>query len=52
VLQAAICKAYNVIATGTPKGVGLGFDSPRYLQSGDYVRISIDGLGTLVNRVG
>jgi 2-keto-4-pentenoate hydratase/2-oxohepta-3-ene-1,7-dioic acid hydratase in catechol pathway len=42
----------DVIATGTPKGVGVGFDPPRYLQPGDSVRISIDGLGTLVNRVG
>ena len=28
----------DVIATGTPKGVGLGFDPPRYLQPGDSVR--------------
>jgi 2-keto-4-pentenoate hydratase/2-oxohepta-3-ene-1,7-dioic acid hydratase in catechol pathway len=42
----------DVIATGTPKGVGLGFDPPRYLRPGDCVRIAIDGLGILVNRVG
>jgi 2-keto-4-pentenoate hydratase/2-oxohepta-3-ene-1,7-dioic acid hydratase in catechol pathway len=42
----------DVIATGTPQGVGLGFDPPRYLQPGDCVRIAIDGLGILVNRVG
>jgi 2-keto-4-pentenoate hydratase/2-oxohepta-3-ene-1,7-dioic acid hydratase in catechol pathway len=42
----------DVIATGTPKGAGLGFDPPRYLRPGDCVRIEIDGLGMLVNRVG
>jgi 2-keto-4-pentenoate hydratase/2-oxohepta-3-ene-1,7-dioic acid hydratase in catechol pathway len=44
--------AGDVIATGTPKGVGVGFDPPRYLRPGDCVRIEIDGLGILVNRVG
>lgn len=42
----------DIIATGTPKGVGIGFHPPRYLRPGDRVRISIDGLGTLENRVG
>jgi 2-keto-4-pentenoate hydratase/2-oxohepta-3-ene-1,7-dioic acid hydratase in catechol pathway len=42
----------DVIATGTPKGVGLGFDPPRFLQPGDVVEISISGLGTLRNTVG
>jgi hypothetical protein len=42
----------DVIATGTPKGVGVGCDPPRYLRPGDCVRIEIDGLGILVNRVG
>lgn len=41
----------DVIATGTPAGVGIGFDPPRYLQPGDRVRIEIDGLGTLDNPV-
>ena len=40
----------DVIATGTPAGVGLGFDPPRFLQAGDEVTISITGLGTLTNR--
>lgn len=39
----------DVIATGTPAGVGMG--SGRYLVPGDEVTIAIDGLGTLVNRV-
>lgn len=41
----------DVIATGTGLGVGIGFDPPRYLQSGDVVEISIDGIGTLRNPV-
>jgi len=40
----------DVIATGTPAGVGMGFNPPRYLKSGDRVRIQIDGIGTLENR--
>jgi 2-keto-4-pentenoate hydratase/2-oxohepta-3-ene-1,7-dioic acid hydratase in catechol pathway len=42
----------DVIATGTPKGVGIGFDPPRFLASGDVVRISITKLGTLQNTIG
>ncbi|TJV43112.1 MAG: fumarylacetoacetate hydrolase family protein [Mesorhizobium sp.] len=40
----------DIIATGTPVGVGIGFDPPRYLKAGDVVRIEIDGIGTLENR--
>ena len=40
----------DIIATGTPAGVGIGFDPPRYLLAGDTVRIEIDGIGTLENR--
>ena len=40
----------DVIATGTPAGVGMGFDPPRYLRSGDVVRIEIDGIGSIENR--
>ena len=42
----------DVIATGTPAGVGIGFDPPRFLASGDVVEISITGLGALRNRIG
>ncbi len=41
----------DVIATGTPQGVGAGFDPPRFLGPGDEVAIEIEGLGRLVNRV-
>jgi 2-keto-4-pentenoate hydratase/2-oxohepta-3-ene-1,7-dioic acid hydratase in catechol pathway len=39
----------DVIATGTPAGVGLGFDPPRFLGAGDGVTVTITGLGTLHN---
>jgi 2-keto-4-pentenoate hydratase/2-oxohepta-3-ene-1,7-dioic acid hydratase in catechol pathway len=41
----------DVIATGTPVGVGIGYQPPRYLQPGDRVRIEIDGIGVLENPV-
>lgn len=41
----------DVIATGTGKGVGIGFEPPRFLRSGDVVEVSIDGIGTLRNPV-
>jgi 2,4-didehydro-3-deoxy-L-rhamnonate hydrolase len=36
----------DVISTGTPFGVGLGFKPPRYLKAGDVVELGIEGLGT------
>jgi len=36
----------DVISTGTPAGVGLGFKPPQYLKDGDVVELGIDGLGT------
>jgi 2-keto-4-pentenoate hydratase/2-oxohepta-3-ene-1,7-dioic acid hydratase in catechol pathway len=41
----------DVIATGTPAGVGIGFTPPRYLAPGDRVRIEVEGIGTLVSPV-
>ena len=41
----------DLIATGTGAGVGIGFDPPRYLETGDVVEVSIDGIGTLRNPV-
>ncbi len=40
----------DVIATGTPAGVGMGMTPPRYLRAGDVVRVEIDGLGAIENR--
>jgi 2-keto-4-pentenoate hydratase/2-oxohepta-3-ene-1,7-dioic acid hydratase in catechol pathway len=41
----------DVIATGTPAGVGIGFTPPKFLQRGDRVTIEIEGLGRLSNTV-
>ena len=41
----------DVIATGTPAGVGIGFTPPKYLQKGDVVRVAIDGIGEIQNPV-
>ena len=43
--------AIILIATGTPAGVGMGFDPPRFLQSGDTVECAIEGIGTLCSTV-
>lgn len=40
----------DVIATGTPAGVGMGLSPPQYLKPGDVVRIEIDGIGSIENR--
>lgn len=41
----------DIIATGTPEGVGMGFDPPRYLQPGDRVECRIEGIGALENYI-
>ena len=41
----------DVIATGTPSGVGMGFKPPRFLKKGDSVKIQIEGIGVLENPV-
>ena len=41
----------DVISTGTPAGVGLGFKPPQYLKAGDVVELGIDGLGEQNQRV-
>ena len=41
----------TIIATGTPAGVGMGFDPPKFLASGDVVECTIQGIGTLRNTV-
>jgi 2-keto-4-pentenoate hydratase/2-oxohepta-3-ene-1,7-dioic acid hydratase in catechol pathway len=40
----------DVIATGTPSGVGMGLKPPQWLRAGDVVRIEIDGVGVIENR--
>jgi 2-keto-4-pentenoate hydratase/2-oxohepta-3-ene-1,7-dioic acid hydratase in catechol pathway len=40
----------DVIATGTPAGVGMGLKPPQWLKAGDVVRVEIDGIGAIENR--
>ncbi|MBO0874648.1 MAG: fumarylacetoacetate hydrolase family protein [Pseudonocardia sp.] len=39
----------DLIATGTPAGVGIGFDPPKFLANGDVVEVSVSGIGSLRN---
>lgn len=41
----------DIIATGTPKGVGKGFNPPKYLKPGDQVEVRIETIGSLINKV-
>lgn len=41
----------DIIATGTPAGVGKGFKPPRFLKGGDVIEITVEGIGTLRNWV-
>ena len=44
-------KAGTIIATGTPKGVAMGMEQPRFLEPGDRIACRIEGIGELVNTV-
>lgn len=41
----------DVIATGTPSGVGAGMNPPQFLQPGDEIRVSVNGIGTLTTYI-
>jgi 2-keto-4-pentenoate hydratase/2-oxohepta-3-ene-1,7-dioic acid hydratase in catechol pathway len=41
----------DIIATGTPAGVGKGFNPPRFLKAGDLVEIEVEGIGILTNQL-
>ena len=41
----------DLIATGTPEGVGVGMEPPVFLKPGDVVRCEVDGIGAIENRV-
>ena len=41
----------DIIATGTPAGVGIGYKPPKYLRDGDVMKIEISGIGVLENQV-
>lgn len=44
-------KPGDILATGTPSGVGAALDPPRFLEPGDVMRVEIDGIGHIENRV-
>lgn len=49
--QGTTLKKGDIIATGTPAGVGMGFDPPRFLNKGDLIEIEVEKIGKLINRV-
>lgn len=49
--QGMTLEAGDIIATGTPAGVGMGFQPPKYLHSGDRIEITVEGIGTLINTI-
>jgi 2-keto-4-pentenoate hydratase/2-oxohepta-3-ene-1,7-dioic acid hydratase in catechol pathway len=51
VSQAITLEAGDLIATGTPEGVGVFREPPVFLQPGDEISIEIEGVGTLTNPV-
>jgi 2-keto-4-pentenoate hydratase/2-oxohepta-3-ene-1,7-dioic acid hydratase in catechol pathway len=51
IAQTCTLEPGDLILTGTPNGVGMAFDPPRFLQSGDVVRIEISRLGSIEHSV-
>ncbi|MEO1323113.1 MAG: fumarylacetoacetate hydrolase family protein [Pseudomonadota bacterium] len=49
--QAFTLEPGDVIFTGTPAGVGAGFDPPKWMKAGDRVRVEIDKLGYTENEI-
>lgn len=49
--QGMTLKAGTIIAMGTPAGVGMGFQPPRFLKAGDIVECEIEGIGHIKNTV-
>jgi len=49
--QAFTLEPGDVVSTGTPAGVGMGFKPPKYLRVGDVVKIEVEGIGAIENRV-
>lgn len=47
ITEAITLEPGDIVATGTPHGVGLGFDPPRYLRPGDVIEVTIAEIGTL-----
>ena len=45
-------EAGDIIATGTPAGVGAAQNPPRFLKEGDEIKITVEGIGTLTTVIG
>lgn len=45
-------KKGTIIITGTPSGVGLGFNPPKFLKAGDKISMNIDKIGEIINYIG
>ena len=44
-------EAGDIVATGTPEGVGMGRTPPEYLQDGDVIETEVEGVGVIRNRI-
>ena len=49
--QGMTLEAGDLIATGTPSGVGQGYNPPKYLKAGDHVRVHVEGIGEIINPI-
>lgn len=49
--QGMTLQAGTIIAMGTPAGVGMGFQPPKFLKKGDVVKCEIEGIGTMTNEI-
>ena len=49
--QGMVLEPGDIIATGTPAGVGMGFDPPKFIKAGDVVECEIEGIGILRNPI-
>lgn len=49
--QGMTLAAGTIIAMGTPAGVGMGFEPPKFLKKGDIVKCEIEGIGTMTNEI-
>ena len=52
IAQTCTLRPGDLILTGTPSGVGMGLNPPRFLNSGDTIRIEIESLGVIEHAVG
>ena len=51
IAQTCTLEPGDLILTGTPSGVGMSMDPPRFLASGDVIRMEVEGLGTIEHAV-